>query len=462
MTQTSTGTGIDIIVSPEGSLEVLSQDEVNRLKCTAENGQYDLLRGCALAVLNCGSHTDDSKAVLEQHKQFDIEVLQQDRGVKLKLTQAPETAFVEGEMIRGIREHLSAVLRDIVYVSNEIQHSKRFNLHDTDGITNAIFHILRNARALKPNRKPNLVVCWGGHSISREEYRYTKEVGHELGLRAMNICTGCGPGAMKGPMKGANLAHAKQRISNGRYLGISEPGIIAAESPNPIVNELVILPDIEKRLEAFVRIGHGIIVFPGGAGTAEEILYLLGILLNPENDTLPFPVIFTGPASSKAYWQKIDQFIGLTLGEKAQKRYQIIVDDPAAVAKTMQTGIVEVESFRRAQNDAFYFNWRLKISEAFQMPFEPSHENMAGLNIHLEQPPHELAANLRRVFSGIVAGNVKAPGIIAIEKYGPFQINGSPEIMAPLDELLKSFVQQQRMKLPGTVYNPCYEIVKGC
>lgn len=69
---------------------------------------------------------------------------------------------------------------------------------------------------------------------------------------------------MKGPMKGAHVAHAKQRFKDGRYLGISEPGIIAAEAPNPIVNELVIMPDIEKRLEAFLRVGHGIIVFLAG------------------------------------------------------------------------------------------------------------------------------------------------------------------------------------------------------
>ncbi len=43
------------------------------------------------------------------------------------------------------------------------------------------------------------------------------------------------------------------------------------------MNHLVIMPDIEKRLESFVRIGHGFIVFPGGVGTCEEILYLLGI-----------------------------------------------------------------------------------------------------------------------------------------------------------------------------------------
>ena len=94
---------------------------------------------------------------------------------------------------------------------------------------------------------------------------------------------------MKGPMKGATIGHAKQRIGKGRYLGITEPGIIASEPPNPIVNDLVIMPDIEKRLEAFVRVGHGIVIFPGGAGTMEELLYLLGILMHPENRDHIFP-----------------------------------------------------------------------------------------------------------------------------------------------------------------------------
>ena len=79
--------------------------------------------------------------------------------------------------------------------------------------------------------------------------RVAESVGYEIGLRGMDVGTGCGPGAMKGPMKGATIGHAKQRIKAGRYLGITEPGIIAAEAPNPMVNELVILPDIEKRLE---------------------------------------------------------------------------------------------------------------------------------------------------------------------------------------------------------------------
>ncbi|TXG98714.1 MAG: DUF3412 domain-containing protein, partial [Zoogloea sp.] len=249
--------------------------------------------------------------------------------------------------------------------------------------------------------------------------------------------------------------------TNGRYLGFTEPGIIAAEAPNPVVNELVILPDVEKRLEAFVRTGHGIVVFPGGVGTAEEILYILGILLHPDNAGLPFPLVFTGPRSAQEYFLRIDRFIAQTLGEAARQRYRIIIDDPEAVAQEITAGILQVRDFRKEQRDAYYFNWLLKIEHEFQQPFRPTHERMRNLTLHRRQPTHLLAANLRRAFSGVVAGNVKDEGIREIEKHGPFEIAGEPEIMGPMDELMASFVAQGRMKLPGKAYNPCYRIVAG-
>ncbi|MCX7221217.1 MAG: nucleotide 5'-monophosphate nucleosidase PpnN, partial [Burkholderiales bacterium] len=301
---------IDTQIAPDGRLEVLSKAEIAKLLDTSHGGLYQLFRSCSLAVLNCGSGLDDGKELLERYKSFDISIVQRERGIKLDVKAAPANAFVDGVMIKGIQEHLFAVLRDILFLHGEIEDNPKFDLDTTEGVSDAVFHILRNANLLQPQVNPNLVVCWGGHSISGVEYDYTKQVGYHLGLRGMDICTGCGPGAMKGPMKGATIGHAKQRLARGRYLGITEPGIIAAEAPNPIVNDLVILPDIEKRLEAFVRIGHAIVVFPGGAGTAEEILYLLGILLHPDNQDLPFPLIFTGPESAKDYFQQIDQFIG--------------------------------------------------------------------------------------------------------------------------------------------------------
>ncbi|HEX4975783.1 MAG TPA: nucleotide 5'-monophosphate nucleosidase PpnN [Pseudomonadales bacterium] len=446
---------ISTSISPDEILGTLSQSEINSLAEAGSKELYDTLRRCSLAVLNCGSEVDDSKQILEQYKDFDIHIHRRSRGIRLDLFNAPADAFVDGEIIRGIKEHLFAVIRDILYVNNELNMSP----NNSQSITNAVFYILRNANTLRPAEDPNMVVCWGGHAIQRFEYDYTKEVGHELGLRKLNICTGCGPGAMKGPMKGANIAHAKQRHSNGRYIGFTEPGIIAAESPNPIVNHLVIFPDIEKRLEAFVRAGHAFIVFPGGVGTAEEILYLLGILLHPDNSDIPFPLIFTGPKESTDYFKQLDLFIGDILGEEAQKKYKIIINDPEEVARLSLQGVQAVRDYRRRNSDAFYYNWKLKIDSSFQLPFHPDHQSMAALQLHAQQPKHELAANLRKAFSGIVAGNIKVSGIRAIEEHGPFKLQGDKKILQALDNLLCAFVAQKRMKLTKDNYTPCYQLV---
>jgi predicted Rossmann-fold nucleotide-binding protein len=450
---------VDAEVWPEGSLEVLSQVEAEQLRSEGEGGMYALLRRCILAVLNSGAETDDARAVLERFRDFEVGFIQKDRGLKVSIRGAPSSAFVDGQMIRGIREQVFAVLRDVVFINYEIEQSPQFHLETSDNITNAVFHILRNAHLLQSSVEPHLVVCWGGHAISRREYDYTKKVGYEIGLRGLNVCTGCGPGAMKGPMKGATIGHAKQRIRNGRYIGITEPGIIAAESPNPIVNSLVIMPDMEKRLEAFVRTGHGIVVFPGGVGTAEEILYLLGVLLHPDNVSLPLPLIFSGPKSSRAYFDQIDEFITETLGEAARERYRIVIDDAEQVGRLMRAGLEDVRAFRREHGDAYYFNWRLRIDHDFQKPFVATHESMRGLEIAEGMPIHLLAANLRRAFSGIVSGNVREDTMASIERDGPFEIRATGCYMQLLDNLLAAFVDQGRMKIATASYRPCYRVV---
>jgi hypothetical protein len=449
---------VDARVAPRGSLENLSQREMEQLQDRGQGGLYPLFRRCALAVLNSGSHSDDATELFHKYRDFEIRIVRQSWGVKLEMKNAPAVAFVDGQMIRGVKEHLFAVLRDIVYIANEIVESAQFDLTAPDGITNAVFCILRNARVLEAHARPDLIVCWGGHSISREEYDYTKQVGYELGLRGLNVCTGCGPGAMKGPMKGATIGHSKQRIGNGRYIGLTEPGIVAAEPPNPIVNHLVIMPDIEKRLEAFARMSHGIIIFPGGVGTAEELLYLLGILLDPANAGQPAPLVLSGPARSAPWFERVHEFIGLTLGPAAQARYRIIVDDPAETARVMVAGMEQVRRHRKHAGDSYNFNWTLRIAPAFQMPFDVSHASVAALDLNLDQPVHERAANLRRAFSAIVAGNIKEHGISQIAAHGPFEIRGSPRLMQALDGLLASFIAQRRMKISGE-YRPVYRVV---
>jgi hypothetical protein len=121
-------------------------------------------------------------------------------------------------------------------------------------------------------------------------------------------------------------------------------------------------------------------------------------------------------------------------------------------------GVEAVRDYRRTKSDAYNYNWLLKIPPDFQRPFEPTHQAMAKLDLHRNLPPNVLAANLRRAFSGIVAGNVKEQGIKAIEERGPFELHGEKELMRLMDELLSAFVAQKRMKLAGE-YRPCYRLV---
>ena len=444
-------------VRPTSSLKLLSQHEIAGVMAS-NNVVSQLFRECALAVLNTGNETDNATEILATYADFDIRVVPESRGIKLEVINSPASAFVEGRMIKGIQDHLFAVLRDVVFTHHKLSRNGNAELEPGSDITDRVFRILRNAEVVKPDLNPNLVVCWGGHSIDRLEYEYSKLVGYHLGLRGVDIATGCGVGAMKGPMKGAVVGHGKQQIRSGRYIGISEPGIIASESPNPTVNELVILPDIEKRLEAFVRLAHCIIVFPGGAGTAEEVLYLLGILMHEDNRDIPIPLVFAAPESREDYFSTLDNFIRNTLGDEATRFYEIVVGQAEKVAKITRRNIKTVLDHRRQTQESFAFNWRTHIPPALQQPFIPTHENMAGLNLDRSLPGHELAAQLRCAFSGIVAGNVKAFGLREVEKHGPYELKGEASLMNELDKLLEGFVAQGRMKLSHDGYQPCYRL----
>lgn len=448
----------ECLVRPSVSLNLLSQQEI--IAATQSNEEvFQSFRQCALAVLNTGNNCDDATQLMNEFADFRVEIVPESRGIKLRLQNSPASAFVDGKLIQGIQEHLFSVLRDIIYTQDKIDRAGGFDITTSVGITDAVFRILRNAGIVKPNLPPNLVVCWGGHSISREEYDYSKSVGYELGLRGLNIATGCGIGAMKGPMKGAMIGHAKQKNRNGRYIGITEPGIIASESPNPTVNELVILPDIEKRLEAFVRLAHCIVVFPGGAGTAEEVLYLIGLLMLEENQENLLPVLFCSGESSIDYFKNLDRFIRNTLGEDASQYYEIVSGNPSHVAQLCLRSLNQVLAYRRRTHESYAYNWNLYVPEAMQQPFITTHENMAKLQLHTKQSPAQLAVELRRAFSGVVAGNVKAFGIQQIAKHGPFEMSGEPALLEELDALLAQFVKSGRMKIDTGNYRPCYKLV---
>jgi hypothetical protein len=169
------------------------------------------------------------------------------------------------------------------------------------------------------------------------------------------------------------------------------------------------------------------------------------------------PLVFTGPLTSKRYFEPLDHFIGQTLGPIAQQRYKIVLGAPAAVAREVLLGLRQVRDTRAEQDNDYFFNWSLDIGLDFQNPFEATHESMGALALHRDQPAHSLAVNLRCAFSGIVAGNVREAGIARVEKYGPFELRGDRDIIGALGQLLQDFVRERRMRL-AEPYEPCYRI----
>src|SRR5574344_1721765 len=105
------------VIQPTGVLSLISQIEAESLSRYSQGYLYDLYRNCSLAVLNSGVLTDNSQKLLNQFKDFEINVIRNERGVKLELLNPPTTAFVDGEIISSIQNNLYSVLRDIVQLA---------------------------------------------------------------------------------------------------------------------------------------------------------------------------------------------------------------------------------------------------------------------------------------------------------------------------------------------------------
>ena len=116
----------------------------------------------------------------------------------------------------------------------------------------------------------------------------------------------------------------------------------------------------------------------------------------------------------------------------------------------MKKSMPLVKENRRDTGDAYSFNWSMRIAPDLQMPFEPSHENMANLKLYPDQPVEVLAADLRRAFSGIVAGNVKKSVFAPLKSLVPTKSTATKRLCRRMDDPATGFVAQHRMKLPGS------------
>ncbi|MGB0361392.1 MAG: pyrimidine/purine nucleosidase domain-containing protein [Endozoicomonas sp.] len=152
---------VSTTVNPVGAMRVLSSQEVHSLQDNSKAGLHRLFRQCALAVLSDEAEGDSAEELLQSYTDFDIRIIQEHRGLKLELINAPVSAFVDKKLIRGVRENLFSVLRDILYVSSLHPYKNDDDTSSCD-ITHQVFEVLRHANAFITKQTPNIIVCWGG------------------------------------------------------------------------------------------------------------------------------------------------------------------------------------------------------------------------------------------------------------------------------------------------------------
>ncbi len=73
-------------------------------------------------MLNSGAHSDNAKEIFDRYRSFDLRIVRHAWGVKLEMQMknAPAANGVRrgrADEVRGIKEHLFVVLRDVVYIA---------------------------------------------------------------------------------------------------------------------------------------------------------------------------------------------------------------------------------------------------------------------------------------------------------------------------------------------------------
>jgi len=283
----------------------------------------------------------------------------------------------------------------------------------------------------------------GGHSIPPEEKIFARKIGYMDGFLGTELITGSGPGVMREPFVGASTAYRERGLSDHRsFIGFSEEGIAAFEIPNSYVTNLVVFPDIEKRMEAFVRASHRIRIHPGGVGTMEEIMTMLGIKTHPMNRNLHYPLDLVERPDG-FYMKSLMRFLRTCFGKELDSYFKVHLSHPHEYKNYLLETNPQLDSSCMWQD-------HIHIPSEIQRPFEVTRESIESLTLDRTDPDLDtfgLIVNLRRFFSAVVHLLVKEPELVDSWGGDLPHIKGDPAISRALVDLLNEFNDRQRLKL---------------
>jgi len=393
----------------------------------------------------------DTRQIRDKFAGMELGLRREDGTVYLLCRHVPTDCLYDGRnVIWAACEFISSAIRDIIFPPPGPEPGA-----SSAATSLALRRFAEHSGVLYRGERNLVSFVWGGHRVGREEYEFAKEAAYwaTLLLPHMEHITGCGEGIMKAPFKGAQVAYAKQRtvqrFGARDFIGFTEKNILAAEPPNELVNRFVVFPNVEQRMEAFIRASHCGRAHPGGPGTMEEVLTMLAVLGDPANRDCGFCFDLV-EREGGTYFAAFQEYLHECFGRDLDGLYEIHLGAPAQYAATLA---------RRARRTSTRYLWNeeLRFDPRFQTPFAVSFESMEALDLSRDQAPMDLLINLRRFFHAIVHVSVKDPDLLDSWGAERPRIRGDRRILAATDRLVRRLAAQGRIH-PDAAYTTPYRV----
>lgn len=435
--------------------ELYKSDDGKRLQQAQFDDRWNMVRDGLNGLLY-----PDIGHLQPEHKQgFDFRIRDLDDKLHLQL-HGPKDVLDSAGLDR-LSNAGTSVIAGLVYAPDKVSHTRevvRTVLDRSDVVSK------------NPDTEEISIVFQGGARISDSEYQFAKQVGGHIANynhAPKKFITGGGRGIMRAPLSGAYATGMEHGEIDTNFCGISCGKIIAAEPPNKLVQKLAVFEQIERRLEAFTRSGQMTVIFPGGTGTFEEMLYVLAVLMEEKNRDKHYTFLMVGDETKREYYDIVTKTLEKALGpeilEQADLRNRICIGKPKFVAQRILREVEKAQYARRREmlrtqidaNVRMDFHGDIHIPSGLREPFRVTRENVAALQLDREQSPAHTIVNLRRFVYSVTCACISKEKE-DVRENGPFRVSGDPEFTAGVDELMKYFAASGRMN--GGEYHQPYVI----
>ena len=177
----------------------------------------------------------------------------------------------------------------------------------------------------------NNVTIFGSARIESSDPLYFKayELGKELSNAGYNVFTGGGPGIMSAANKGAYEGKSK---SIGLNILLPQE-----QSSNPYLDENITFNYFFSRKVMLVKYSSACIYFPGGYGTADELMEVLTLMQTRKMKKMPIVLYDSKFWRSLLYW--IEQIVDKSYVNQEHFELIRVVDSVEEIMSIVETEV---------------------------------------------------------------------------------------------------------------------------